>query len=103
MIIRFFVLAVVIGFLGPAQAQVLERAILNVPASACTPDADTIRFNRHVTTNSSVQHAPGNVDKITLICPITSMPSTDFNGISNWVVLLTYLDSNGANAMAQVR
>ena len=95
MIIRLFFLAAVICFANVAQAQVF----LHVPASACTPDAVTIKSDRHVTANASVRHAPGNVDKITLICPITPFDSA----VTDWVIMLTYVDSTGANTAAAVR
>jgi Chaperone of endosialidase len=95
MIVRFVVLAAVICFGNLAQAQTL----LHTPASACTPDAATIRFNRELTANGSVRHAPTNVDRITLICPIT--PSDASN--TNWTMLLTYRDTTGTNTAAFVR
>jgi hypothetical protein len=90
----FIILAAVICFATSAQAH-----FVNVPASACMPDSMAIRFNRYVTMNAAVRHAPGNVDKITLICPITNF----FNSNTNWTLMLTYLDSTGALAAAYVR
>jgi hypothetical protein len=95
MIIRLFFLATFICFANVAQAQIL----LHVPASSCTPDSVTIRSNRHVTANGSVKHAAGNVDKITLICPITPFVT----GHTDWVILLTYVDSTGESTAASVR
>jgi len=96
MIIRLLALAAALCFGGLAQAQIL----LHVPASACTPDTDTVKFNREFTaTNGSVRHAPNNVDRITLICPIT--PSDTSN--TNWRMLLTYRDTTGTDTSAVVR
>jgi hypothetical protein len=95
MIVRFVVLAAVICFGNLAQAEVL----LNIPASACTPDAATIRFNRHVTANGSVRHAGNNVDKITLICSVTSFDTAT----TDWTLLLKYVDSTGPTPTAFVR
>ena len=96
MIIRLLVLAAALCFGGLAQAQIL----LHTPASACTPDADTVKFDRDLTAaNGSVRHAPSNLDRITLICPIT--PSDASN--TNWRLLLTYRDSTGTDTAAVVR
>jgi hypothetical protein len=96
MLIRLFAIAAVIAVASSAQAADVP---LNTPASACTPDAATIKANRHVTVNGSVRHAAASVDRITLICPINSIATAN----TDWDLLLTYQDSTGTVANAFVR
>lgn len=69
------------------------------PASACTPDDQTIKFNRHAVGSASVTHAAGNIDRITLTCPIPGFSSPD----TDWGLLLTYRDSTGTGTSAVVK
>lgn len=96
MLIRLFALAAALCWGSLAQAQIL----VHTPASGCTPDADTTKFNRQVTANGLVRHAATNVDRITLICPVTP---ADTGGNSDWTLLLNYRDSTGTDPSAFVR
>ncbi len=93
---RLLALLFALCFTSAAEAQLFWSS----PGSACAPDDAAIRFDRYrVGNNASVQHVPGNVDRIVLTCPIqpflTMQPA--------WVLQLTYEDSTGANTAALVR
>jgi hypothetical protein len=73
--------------------------VWNIAASACTPDSATIQAGAHRTTSAGVQHAPGSVDKITLICPVTSFTSAE----TIFEIGFMGRDSNGTASTAYVR
>jgi hypothetical protein len=77
----------------------LTSAAEAMPGSACVPDEDTIKFNRHTVNNASVQHAAGNTDLIVLTCPFTRFDPPQ----NDWTLSLTYRDSTGSNTAAFVR
>lgn len=95
MFIRVSALIAAMCFASAAQAQ----NMWSTPASACTPDATTIKFDRHAVSFASVQHAPGNVDPIILHCPIPRFSTTT----TAWKLKLTYRDSTGTDSAAFVR
>ncbi len=95
MIIRVSALIAAMCFASAAQAQ----NMWSTPASACTPDATTIKFDRHSVSFASVQHASGNVDPIVLHCPIPRFVTTT----TAWKLKLTYRDSTGTESAAFVR
>jgi hypothetical protein len=68
MIARLAALVFAVCLATSAQAQTLW----STPASACVPSDRTIKNDRHLTGNASVQHAPDNMDPIILTCPITA-------------------------------
>jgi hypothetical protein len=90
-----FVLFVATLWVSAAQADTFSA-----PASACVPNLATARDNRVLAGNASVQHAAGITDLIVLTCPL---PPFFANGALNWVIRITYVDSNGAAENAFVR
>ena len=72
----------------------------SVTANGCVPDETAIKFDRHRVNVASVQHAPGNLDLITLNCPVTAR---FVSMITNWGILLTYRDSTGTGTSAFIR
>jgi hypothetical protein len=80
---------------GGAQAEIFWGTV----GCNCVPASSTTRFDRHEFGIASVQHAPGNVDPVTVNCPVTKFET----GIGNWRLSLTYRDSTGRNTSASVR
>jgi hypothetical protein len=95
MIIRVFAVVAVMCFANAAQA---ENA-WSITAAGCTPDSATIKSDRHVAVLSAVRHATGNVDLISLHCPIPRFSSST----ANWNLKLKYQDTTGSNTAAFVK
>jgi hypothetical protein len=78
----------------PAQAE-----LWSTPGGGCVPTESTTKFDRHKVGIGSIQHAPTNVDLITLLCPVA--PFTNAN--TNWNLFINYQDSTGTSPSAFIR
>ena len=94
MILRWLGLILIISWTSAAQAAVV------IAPSGCLPNPPTIRDNRALIGNASVQHAGDNVDPIVLTCTVAPF---DDSVASDWRIRIAYVDSNGATANASVQ
>jgi hypothetical protein len=83
-------LLVILGLAGGAQAQVFWGTV----GSNCVPVDASLKVNL-----ASVQHAPDDIGRITLNCPV--MPFS--TPLSTWELSVTFRDSTGTNPSAFVR
>jgi hypothetical protein len=94
MIVRVFAVIAAICFASAAQAENAWSTI----AAACTPDSVTIKSDRHSAILSAVRHATGNVDLISLHCPIPRFSSLK----TSWKLKLKLQDTTGSDTAAFV-
>jgi hypothetical protein len=90
-----FSLLFILCLAGGAQAEVFWSTV----GSNCVPDDAKTRLNRHRINSASVQHAPDNVDLITLNCPVTKFETP----LSSFNIGVTYRDSTGIGTSAFIR
>jgi len=95
MIIRLLLVIFAICLANAAHAAVVWSTV----AGACVPESATIQADSHRTANLAVQHAPGSVDRITLICPVAVFASPE----TNWILGLVGRDTTGTGTTAYVK
>jgi hypothetical protein len=94
MILRVFA---VITAMCVASAAHAENA-WSIVATGCVPDSATIKSDRYSGILTSVRHATGNIDLITLLCPIPRFNSST----THWNLKLKYQDTTGTDPAAYV-
>jgi len=86
--------------LATAAKAVVPLVMWSAPGSVCVPADATIKFNRHKVGVVAVQHAPDNVELVTLNCPIAGSLA---GGVTDWHRGLMYRDSSGTGPSAFIR